>query len=175
MPRGRSKADATDWLRRNRLKQSPRPRGNDSRLTEAFAFSDFFGEAPERRPWITEHDDAGRSLPGFIFAFVFYWLELPTDCAIQPFVLACPCLALEFPRGSAAAHWRGGAVSLPAWRVCRTIGRDGGPSCGTRTRFASSGPVKWRRNVTGGFDVVSCAPQKVRTHRKRCALPDYLT
>src|SRR5207302_6140984 len=46
--------------------------------------SDFFGEAPERRPWITEHDDAGRSLPGFIFAFVFYWLELPTDCAIEP-------------------------------------------------------------------------------------------
>lgn len=30
----------------------------------------FFGEAPERRPWITEHDDAGRSLPGFIFAFI---------------------------------------------------------------------------------------------------------
>jgi hypothetical protein len=44
----------------------------------------FFGEAPERRPWITEHEDAGRSLPGFIFAFVFYWLELPTDCAIEP-------------------------------------------------------------------------------------------
>ena len=59
-------------------------RGNHFWRTEGFAFSDFFGEAPERRPWITEHDDAGRSLPGFIFAFVFYWLELPTDCAIQP-------------------------------------------------------------------------------------------
>ena len=91
MPRGRSKAGATDWLRRNRLKQSPRPRGNDSRLTEAFAFSDFFGEAPERRPWITEHDDAGRSLPGFIFAFVFYWLELPTDCAIEPTMPGAEC------------------------------------------------------------------------------------
>src|SRR5437588_8527601 len=62
-------------------------RGNHFWRTEGFAFSDFFGEAPERRPWITEHDDAGRSLPGFIFAFVFYWLELPTDCAIQPFFL----------------------------------------------------------------------------------------
>src|SRR5437588_5596029 len=60
-------------------------RGNHFWRTEGFAFSDFFGEAPERRPWITEHDDAGRSLPGFIFAFVFYWLELPTDCAIQPY------------------------------------------------------------------------------------------
>src|SRR5947209_932950 len=59
-------------------------RGNHFWRTEGFAFSDFFGGAPERRPWITEHDDAGRSLPGFIFAFVFYWLELPTDCAIQP-------------------------------------------------------------------------------------------
>src|SRR5437588_4339092 len=63
-------------------------RGNHFWRTEGFAFSDFFGEAPERRPWITEHDDAGRSLPGFIFAFVFYWLELPTDCAIQPSFLS---------------------------------------------------------------------------------------
>src|SRR5207302_9075749 len=62
-------------------------RGNHFWRTEGFAFSDFFGEAPERRPWITEHDDAGRSLPGFIFAFVFYWLELPTDCALQPIFL----------------------------------------------------------------------------------------
>jgi hypothetical protein len=63
-------------------------RRKDSWRTEAFAFSDFFGEAPERRPWITEHEDAGRSLPGFIFAFVFYWLELPTDCAIEPECIA---------------------------------------------------------------------------------------
>jgi hypothetical protein len=27
-----------------------------------------------------KHDDAGRSLPGFIFAFVFYRVDLPTDC-----------------------------------------------------------------------------------------------
>ena len=31
----------------------------------------FFGEAPERRPWIVEHDDAGRFLPGFLFALRF--------------------------------------------------------------------------------------------------------
>src|SRR5437588_12836728 len=69
-------------------------RGNHFWRTEGFAFSDFFGEAPERRPWITEHDDAGRSLPGFIFAFVFYWLELPTGCAIQPLFAACKRRAL---------------------------------------------------------------------------------
>jgi hypothetical protein len=46
----------------------------------------FFGEAPERRPWMLKHDDAGRCLPGFIFAFafVFYRVDLPTDCAIEP-------------------------------------------------------------------------------------------
>jgi len=32
----------------------------------------------------------GALCPGFIFAFVFYWLELPTDCAIQPFYYARP-------------------------------------------------------------------------------------
>jgi hypothetical protein len=31
-----------------------------------------------------KHDDAGRSLPGFIFAFVFCRVDLPTDCAIEP-------------------------------------------------------------------------------------------
>ena len=31
----------------------------------------FFGEAPERRPWIVEHDAAGRFLPGFLFALRF--------------------------------------------------------------------------------------------------------
>lgn len=31
-----------------------------------------------------KHDDAGRSLPGFIFAFVFYRVDLPTDCEIEP-------------------------------------------------------------------------------------------
>ena len=60
-------------------------RRKDSLRTEAFALSAFFGEAPERRPWILEHDDAGRSFPGFIFAFAFYLVDLPTDCAIEPF------------------------------------------------------------------------------------------
>jgi hypothetical protein len=32
----------------------------------------------------SKHDDAGRSLPGFIFAFAFYLVDLPTDCAIEP-------------------------------------------------------------------------------------------
>jgi hypothetical protein len=32
----------------------------------------------------TEHDDAGRSLPGFIFGFCVYLVDLPTDCAIEP-------------------------------------------------------------------------------------------
>ena len=49
-------------------------RRKDSSRTGAFAFSDFFGEAPELRPWILEHDDAGRSLPGFIFAFAFVFI-----------------------------------------------------------------------------------------------------
>jgi hypothetical protein len=53
----------------------------------------FFGEAPERRPWIPKHDEAGRSLPGFIFAFVFYLVDLPTDCSTEP-ILGCAIRAL---------------------------------------------------------------------------------
>src|SRR5215467_9794173 len=69
------------------FKQSPRPAGITSGVPRVLPLADFFGEAPERRPWIKEHDDAGRTLPGFIFAFVFYWLDLPTDCAIEPLIV----------------------------------------------------------------------------------------
>src|SRR5215469_4804548 len=34
-------------------------------------FSPFFGEVPERRPWVLKHDDAGRFLPGFLFAWFY--------------------------------------------------------------------------------------------------------
>ena len=40
-------------------------RGSDSCLLRVLLSVHFFGEAPERRPWILEHDDAGRFLPGF--------------------------------------------------------------------------------------------------------------
>src|SRR5215467_7859009 len=76
------------------FKQSPRPAGITSGVPRVLPLADFFGEAPELRPWIKEHDDAGRTLPGFIFAFVFYWLDLPTDCAIEPILfsrLVCNC------------------------------------------------------------------------------------
>jgi len=72
------------------FKQSPRPAGITSGVPRVLPLADFFGEAPELRPWIKEHDDAGRTLPGFIFAFVFYWLDLPTDCAIEPIQLHRP-------------------------------------------------------------------------------------
>ena len=41
-------------------------------LAEGFAFSDVFGEIPELRSWVLEHDDAGRFLPGFPFALGFH-------------------------------------------------------------------------------------------------------
>src|SRR5215467_884003 len=75
------------------FKQSPRPAGITSGVPRVLPLADFFGEAPERRPWIKEHDDAGRTLPGFIFAFVFYWLDLPTDCAIEPSFATLPVSA----------------------------------------------------------------------------------
>jgi hypothetical protein len=83
-------------------------RRKDSWRTEAFAFSDFFGEAPELRPWILKHDDAGRSLPGFIFAFVFYLVDLPTDCAIEPLLLA-----RERLRRTPAGNSRSGMTFVP--------------------------------------------------------------
>ena len=46
-------------------------RGSDSCLLRVLLSVHFFGEAPERRPWILEHDDAGRFLPGFHFALGF--------------------------------------------------------------------------------------------------------
>ena len=40
-----------------------------------------FGEPSERRPWVQEHDDAGRFLPGFLFAVrcLFWWIT-HTSC-----------------------------------------------------------------------------------------------
>src|SRR5215467_10783842 len=95
------------------FKQSPRPAGITSGVPRVLPLADFFGEAPERRPWIKEHDDAGRTLPGFIFAFVFYWLDLPTDCAIEPSFFsrnssapasAFPVQLLRFPWSSISEH-----------------------------------------------------------------------
>jgi prepilin-type N-terminal cleavage/methylation domain-containing protein len=51
------------------LKLNPRPRESTHR--GFLPLVHFFGEAPERRPWILKHDDAGRVLPGFIFVFPF--------------------------------------------------------------------------------------------------------
>jgi hypothetical protein len=50
----------------------------------------FFGEAPERRPWIPEHEDAGRSLPGFIFAFAFLWSGLTHRLCYRAKLTRCP-------------------------------------------------------------------------------------
>ena len=35
-----------------------------------------FGEDPERRSWIDEHDDTGRFLPGFLFGLRFLFHEI---------------------------------------------------------------------------------------------------
>jgi len=52
-------------------------RGSDSYLLRVLLSVHFLGEAPERRPWILEHDDAGRFLPGFLFALGFIWRSYP--------------------------------------------------------------------------------------------------
>ena len=89
MPRGRSKADATDWLRRNRSQAKPSAARITSGAPRVLPLAHFFGEAPERRPWILKHDDAGRSLPGFTFAFSVSlgWIY-PQIVAIEPSMLA---------------------------------------------------------------------------------------
>ena len=88
MPRGRSKADATDWLRRNRSQAKPSAARITSGAPRVLPLAHFFGEAPEP-PWILKHDEAGRSLPGFTFAFSVSlgWIY-PQIVAIEPSMLA---------------------------------------------------------------------------------------
>jgi hypothetical protein len=59
-------------------------------LAEGFAFSDVFGEIPELRSWVLEHDDAGRFLPGFPFAWGFY----PGHLTHRSCYTACFCYSL---------------------------------------------------------------------------------
>src|SRR5262250_1762801 len=98
------------------FKQSPRPAGITSGVPRVLPLADFFGEAPERRPWIKEHDDAGRTLPGFIFAFVFYWLDLPTDCAIEPKIVVIASSRLSTSVSKPMQPRRQGGTSLPDLR-----------------------------------------------------------
>jgi hypothetical protein len=51
--------------------RKPSTHGNDSFAPRVLLLAHFFGEVPERRPWISKHDDPGRFLPGFLFALGF--------------------------------------------------------------------------------------------------------
>jgi len=90
--KGRSKTDATDRLRRHRTSnKNPRlaresilENVEGSLLRLVLLLVHVFGEDPERRSWIEEHDAAGRSLPGVLVGLRFYFRRLPTDTARDP-------------------------------------------------------------------------------------------
>ncbi len=121
-----------------------------------------------------KHDDAGRSLPGFIFAFVFDRVDLPTDCAIEPVLVLGLGLSPGMEREARGRRWSPLAwlIGVETASVWRTTEAGGGVAHAVLRNCSKSWCLAFCMRRAASVSLMSpamrCRVARVRPGRKYC-------